>query len=183
MGNVCGIGGPIHDNFFFEKCQMARRNHRRMQTLGMNIVLQAYTGMVPRDIKRKDRDVPTIEQGKWKGIERPLIICPDSTYYVKYAKLFYECQKEVFGDITHFYAGDIGHEGGKLDKKKAKDSYRNVMESMLSFDKDAMWVVQCWAMNPNNLFTKSVKDYRDEPRLGLHLREGRVQARQNRYLH
>lgn len=180
MGNVCGIGGPVHDNFFFEKCQMARRNHRRMQALGMNIVLQAYTGMVPRDINRKDRDVPTIKQGKWKGIEQPLIVCPDSAYYVKYAKLFYECQKEVFGDITHFYAGDIGHEGGNLDKKKAKDSYCNVMESMLSFDKEAMWIVQCWAFNPNKLFTKSVKDYRDEHILMLDLNTEKINHNANK---
>ncbi len=181
MGNVCGIGGPVHDNFFFEKCQMARRNHRRMQALGMNIVLQAYTGMVPRDIKKKDRDVPTIEQGKWKGIEQPLIVNPDSAYYVKFAKLFYECQKEVFGDITHFYAGDIGHEGGKLDKGSAKDSYTNVMETLLQYDKDAMWVVQCWALNPNKLFTKSVKAYRDNHILMLDLNTEKINHNANNF--
>ncbi len=181
MGNVCGIGGPVHDNFFYEKCQMARRNHRRMQTLGMNVVLQAYTGMVPRDINKKDRDIPTIEQGKWKGIEQPLIVCPDSAYYLKLAKLFYECQKEVFGDITHFYAGDIGHEGGKLDKNKAKDSYTNVMASMLQYDKDAMWVVQCWALNPNKLFTKSVKDYRDNHILMLDLNTEKINHNANNF--
>ena len=179
MGNVCNIGGPVHDNFFYEKCQMARRNHRRMQTLGMNVVLQAYTGMVPRDINKKDRDIPTIEQGKWKGIEQPLIVCPDSAYYVKLAKLFYECQKEVFGDITHFYAGDIGHEGGKLDKNKAKDSYTNVMASILQYDKDAMWIVQCWALNPNKLFTKSVKDYRDNHILMLDLNTEKINHNAN----
>ena len=181
MGNVCGIGGPVHDNFFYEKCQMARRNHRRMQALGMNVVLQAYTGMVPRDINKKDRDIPTIEQGKWKGIEQPLIVCPDSAYYLKLAKLFYECQKEVFGDITHFYAGDIGHEGGKLDKSKAKDSYTNVMASMLQYDKDAMWVVQCWALNPNKLFTKSVKDYRDNHILMLDLNTEKINHNANNF--
>lgn len=181
MGNVCGIGGPVHDNFFYEKCQMARRNHRRMQALGMNVVLQAYTGMVPRDINKKDRDIPTIEQGKWKGIEQPLIVCPDSAYYLKLAKLFYECQKEVFGDITHFYAGDIGHEGGKLDKNKAKDSYTNVMASMLQYDKDAMWVVQCWALNPNKLFTKSVKDYRDNHILMLDLNTEKINHNANNF--
>lgn len=161
MGNICGIGGPVHDDFFFEKCELARKNHRRMQTLGMNVVLQAYTGMVPRDIRKKDRDVPVIPQGKWKGIERPLTVSPDSVSYSKYAKLFYECQREVFGDITHFYAGDICHEGGKLNNRKARDSYANVMESMLSFDKEAQWVVQCWSLNPNKTFTNAVKKYRN----------------------
>ncbi len=181
MSNICNIGGPIHDDFFFEKCYMARRNHRRMQVLGMNVVLQAYTGMVPRDIKKKDRDVEVIEQGKWKGIERPLIICPDSVKYVKYAQLFYECQKEVFGDITHFYAGDVCHEGGKLNKKTAKDSYKNVMESMLSFDKDAMWVVQCWSLNPNKVFTKAVKPYRENNILILDLNTDKINHNANRF--
>ena len=181
MGNVCSIGGPVHDNFFYEKCQLARRNHRRMQTLGMNVILQAYTGMVPRDISKKDSDIPTIEQGKWKGIEQPLIVSPDSAYYVKLAKLFYECQKEVFGDITHFYAGDIGHEGGKLRKNTAKESYKNVMETLLSYDKKAMWVVQCWALNPNKTFTKAVKDFREKHILMLDLNTEKINHNANSF--
>lgn len=179
MSNICSLGGPIHDDFFYEKCEMARENHRRMKALGMDIVLQAYTGIVPRDIQKKDREVPVIEQGKWKGIERPLIVSPDSVHYVKYAKLFYECQKEIFGDITHFFAGDVCHEGGKLNKKSAKESFGNVMESMLSFDKDAMWVVQCWAMNPTPLFTKSVKQYRDKHILMLDLNAEKINHNAN----
>lgn len=180
MSNICSIGGPIHDDFFFEKCEMARKNHRRMQVLGMNIVLQAYTGIVPRDIQKKDRDVPVIEQGRWKGIERPLIVNPDSVSYIKYAKLFYECQKEVFGDITHFYAGDICHEGGKLGKK-AKDAYTNVMESMLSFDKEAMWVIQCWSLNPNKTFTNAVKQYRDDHIMMLDLHFEKINNNANKF--
>ncbi len=180
MSNICGIGGPIHDDFFYEKCEMARKNHRRMQVLGMNVVLQAYTGIVPRDIQKKDRDVPVIEQGKWKGIERPLIVDPDSVSYIKYAKLFYECQKEVFGDITHFYAGDICHEGGKLGKK-AKDAYTNVMESMLSFDKEAMWVIQCWSLNPNKTFTNAVKQYRSNHIMMLDLHFEKINHNANKF--
>ena len=181
MSNICGIGGPIHDDFFFEKCELARKNHRRMQILGMNIVLQAYTGIVPRDIQKKDRDVPVIEQGKWKGIERPLIVSPDSVSYSKYAKLFYECQREVFGDITHFYAGDICHEGGKLNKKKAKESYKNVMESMLGFDKQAQWVVQCWSLNPNKTFTNAVKQYRNKNIIMLDLHFEKINHNANKF--
>ncbi len=179
MSNICSIGGPIHDDFFNEKCELARQNHRRMKVLGMDVVLQAYTGIVPRDIQKKDRDVPVIEQGKWKGIERPLIVSPDSVSYIKYAGLFYECQKEVFGDITHFYAGDVCHEGGKLNKTKAKESFSNVIESMLSFDKDAVWVVQCWAMNPTQLFTKSVKQYRQDHLLMLDLNAEKINHNAN----
>lgn len=180
MSNICGVGGPVHDDFFYEKCEMARKNHRKMQVLGMNIVLQAYTGMVPRDIQKKDRDVPVIEQGKWKGIERPLIVSPDSVSYIKYAKLFYECQKEVFGDITHFYAGDICHEGGKLGKK-AKESYTNVMQSMLQFDKEAIWVLQCWSLNPNKAFTNAVRQYRTNHIMMLDLHSEKINHNANKF--
>ncbi len=181
MSNICSVGGPIHDGFFYEKCELARKNHRRMQVLGMNVVLQAYTGIVPTDIQKKDRDVPVIRQGKWKGIERPLIVSPDSVSYIKYAKLFYECQKEVFGDITHFYAGDICHEGGKLNKKSAKEAYTNVMQSMLSFDKEAMWVLQCWSLNPNKQFTNAVKQYRDRHILMLDLHFEKINHNANKF--
>lgn len=181
MGNICSIGGPIHDDFFYEKCELARKNHRRMQALGMNIVLQGYMGIVPRNIHKHDKEVPVIEQGKWKGIERPLIVSPDSIVYSKYAKIFYESQKEVFGDITHYYAGDIGHEGGKLNKKKAKDSYTNVMQSMLDFDKDAMWIIQCWSLNPNKTFTNAVKEYRNNHIIMLDLHFEKINHNANRF--
>lgn len=169
MSNIHSVGGPLHDDFFFEKCELARKNHRRMKVLGMNVILQGYMGIVPNDIQKKDPDVSVIRQGRWKGLERPLIVSPDSMSYVKYAKLFYESQKEVFGDITHFYAGDLCHEGGKLNKKQAKESYANVIQSMLAFDKSAVWVVQCWALNPSKLFTSAVKPYRDDKIMMLDL--------------
>lgn len=169
MGNIYGIGGPLHDDFFFEKCELARKNHRRMKTLGMDIVLQAYTGMAPADIQKKDRDIPVIPQGKWNNLERPLLISPDSVSYIKYASLFYECQKEVFGDITHYYAGDVCHEGGTLGKANSKEIYTNIMQSMLSFDKEAVWVLQSWGENPSKQFTKTVKPYRDDHILLLDL--------------
>lgn len=169
MNNIYGIGGPLHDGFFAEKTELARKNHFRMKTLGMNVVLQAYTGMVPGDINKKDKDVPVIPQGRWNNLPRPLVVSPDSVSYVKYASLFYESQKEVFGDLTHYYAGDICHEGGTLGKAKAKDGFLNVMHGLLSADKDAVWVVQSWGDNPTRKFTKYLKPYRDDHILMLDL--------------
>lgn len=169
MSNMTGFGGPLHDDFFKERCDLARANHRRMKVLGMDVVLQGFMGSVPCDIKKKDRDVPVINQGYWNGFERPAMVSPDSVAFVKYAKLFYEAQKEVFGDITHFYAGDICHEGGRLGKADIKESYQNIIESMLSFDKDAVWVVQSWGENPTKKFTKYTKPFRDDHILMLNL--------------
>lgn len=169
MGNVYSIGGPIHDDFFADRCYIARKNHRRMKVLGMDIVLQGYMGTVPPDIRKKDREIPVISQGLWNGLPRPLLISPDSVSYIKYASLFYESQKEVFGDITHFYAGDICHEGGTLGDSQEKEAYLNIMQGMLSHDKEAVWVSQSWGNNPTPKFTKFLKPYRDEHILMLDL--------------
>lgn len=169
MANICTVGGPLHDDFFFEKTELARKNHLRMRTLGINVVLEAYTGMVPSDIQKKDRDIPVIPQGRWNQMERPLIVSPDSVAYIKYASLFYEAQEEVFGNISHYYAGDLCHEGGTMGKAKAKDAYQNVIHAMLSHDSNAVWVVQSWGDNPTKKFTKTVKNYRDEHILMLDL--------------
>ena len=169
MANISGVGGPLHDNFFYESCELARKNHRRMQILGMNVVLQAYNGMVPRDITKKAGDIPTIEQGLWNGLPRPLMIDPSSVSYVKYASLFYECQKEVFGDITKYFAGDICHEGGTLSGSNEKDVYMNFVGTLTKFKSDAVVIMQGWGENPTKSFIKYSKPFRDEHILMLDL--------------
>lgn len=161
MGNIYGTGGPLHDGFFAERCEIARINRRRMQILGITPVMQAYTGLIPPDIKKKDRDVPIIPQGRWNGIERPPIVNPDSASFMKYASLFYESQREVFGDGSHIYAGDLCHEGGSVGRAGSKEAGTAVMESMLAFDKEAVWLLQGWGDNPTRQFTKAMKPYRD----------------------
>lgn len=169
MANITGVGGPLHDNFFYEATELARKNHRRMQVLGIDVVLEAYNGMVPSDIAKKVRDIPTIEQGLWNGLPRPLMIDPASVSYVKYATLFYECQKEVFGDITNFFAGDICHEGGSLRGTNEKDVYMNFVGALTKFRRDAVVIMQGWGENPTKSFIKYSKPFRDEHVLMLDL--------------
>lgn len=169
MANITGVGGPLHDNFFYESAELARKNHRRMQVLGIDVVLEAYNGMVPSDIAKKVRDIPTIEQGLWNGLPRPLMIDPASVSYVKYATLFYECQKEVFGDITKFFAGDICHEGGSLKGTNEKDVYMNFVGALTKFRRDAVVIMQGWGENPTKSFIKYSKPFRDEHVLMLDL--------------
>jgi len=69
--------------------------------------------------------------------------------YDKYAKLFYECQKNVYGDVTHYYATDPFHEGGDTGDMSTSDVSSEVLNSMLEFDKDAVWVIQAWQGNPS----------------------------------
>lgn len=61
--------------------------------------------------------------------------------------MFYEKQKNVFGDVSHYYAVDPFHEGGKVGDLDVGNIYGEVQKEMLKSDADAVWVMQQWQGN------------------------------------
>lgn len=89
-----------------------------------------------------------MKQGGWCGLDRPDMIRTDGELYDQYAGLFYEAQEWAFGDTTDYYAADPFHEGGirPSDLSDATIS-AEVLESLLRYDSDAVWMVQAWWSN------------------------------------
>ena len=154
MANLSGFGGPVHDSWFEERTELARKNQQIMRNLGMQPVLQGYSGMVPTDIVSKatgayaltSNDI--IAQGSWCSFQRPAMLRTTSAAFDTYAELFYACQKEVYGDTSDYYATDPFHEGGNTGGMNASDISREVLTSMLAADADAVWIIQAWQGNP-----------------------------------
>ena len=149
MANMTGFGGPVHDSWFEERTTLARENQLSMRRLGMQPVLQGYSGMVPTDIKDYDKDAQVIVQGEWNAFKRPDMLVTTSDTFDEYAKLFYECQKEVYGSDSHYYATDPFHEGGNEGGMDIPQISKEVLTSMLEADKDAVWIIQSWQGNPS----------------------------------
>ena len=113
MANLSGFGGPVHDSWFEERTELARKNQQIMRNLGMQPVLQGYSGMVPTDITSKatgeyaltSSDI--IAQGSWCSFQRPAMLRTTSAAFDTYAELFYRCQKEVYGDTYRQQAGNF----------------------------------------------------------------------------
>ena len=148
MANLSGFGGPVHDSWFEERTELARENQLIMRKLGMQPVLQGYSGMVPTDIKNYDASAQIIEQGKWCSFQRPAMLVTTSEKFDEYAELFYACQKEVYGDVSDFYATDPFHEGGNTGGMSSTAIAKEVLTSMLEADEDAIWIIQAWQGNP-----------------------------------
>lgn len=156
MANLTGFGGPVHDSWFGRRTELARKNQLIMRKLGMQPVLQGYSGMVPVDIQ----DVASgeyalggndvIAQGSWCSFQRPYMLRTTNDAYDKYAALFYECQENVFGDISDYYATDPFHEGGNTGYMDISAMSRKVLASMMEHNPDAVWVIQSWQGNPSN---------------------------------
>ena len=157
MANLSGFGGPIHDSWFEERTELARKNQLSMRRLGMQPVLQGYSGMVPTNIREKDPTAEVIEQGTWCSFRRPDMLKTDSPSFTKYAKLFYQAQKEVYGESAHYYATDPFHEGGITGGLNPTVIAQKVLDEMLAADKDGIWIIQSWQGNPTTALLKGLE--------------------------
>ena len=161
MANLSGFGGPVHDSWFSERTELARKNHLIMQKLGMQPVLQGYCGMVPTDIKTKDPSADVIPQGQWCAFQRPSMLKTTGSSFADYAAKFYAVQKAVYGDVSHYYATDPFHEGGNTADMNPADISRIVLDDMLKADPDAVWIIQSWQGNPTTALLQGLGDKRN----------------------
>lgn len=161
MANIFGVGGPVHDNFFKDRTDLARKNHLFMKKMGMMPVLQGYMGVVPTDIKKYIPKIKVIKQGLWNGLLRPDMVRIDTPEYDELCKMFYDCQKDVFGDCTNYYAVDPFHEGGRSGSLNVEKAAKKMMKLMLENNKDSVWILQSWGENPSEKLLNGLADYKN----------------------
>ena len=162
MDNMEVIGGPVSDEWVAGRLEMARENQRWKLSLGMQTCLQGYAGMIPNNFGEY-QDVEILEQGTWCNLPRPDMIRTDGALYDTYADLFYKAQEWAFGDTSDYYAVDPFHEGGIRPSDLTDDAIAaNVLESLLKYDKDAVWMVQAWWDNPTNALLNGMGEYRED---------------------
>lgn len=161
MANLSGFGGPVHDSWFEERTELARQNQLIMRKLGMQPALQGYSGMVPNDINNYDESAEVIKQGTWCSFQRPDMLVTTSDTFDKYADLFYKAQKEVYGDVSDYYATDPFHEGGNTGGMSSKAIAQEVMDSMLKADANGVWIIQSWQGNPSSELLAGLEGNRD----------------------
>lgn len=155
MQNLYSVGGPLPESWFAERVELARQIHDRMQTYGIDPVIQGFGGQVPADFQQKNPKSVAASSGSWSGFAHPHMIKTYLTdedrnagkedYYQKVGTTFYEAQERIFGKVSHFYAVDPFHEGGTVPQGfNIVDIYRTVQQKMLDYDPQAVWVMQQW---------------------------------------
>ena len=158
MSNLFGFGGPVSDSWFEKRTQLARKNQLIMRKLGMKPILQGYSGIVPVNITSYDKEVEVIEQGLWCSFVRPNMIKTTSPSFKKYAMMFYEAQREVYGNVSNYYATDPFHEGGNIADMSARQIAKEVLQAMLLNDENSVWVIQAWEGNPSSELLEGIAE-------------------------
>ena len=160
MGNLENYGGSVSDQWILDTLEMARQNQRFMTVLGIRPCLQGFMGTLPTTFAEKagafltakgysDISSYMVAQGSWSGFTRPPLLKTTYDGYEELANVFYDTQKELYGDITDFYAGDLAHEGGVIPQDLSRSEMSGqILSHMLENDPDAVWIIQCWWGNP-----------------------------------
>ncbi len=173
MQNLYSIGGPLPDSWFEGRVELGRQIHDRMQTYGIDPVIQAFAGQVPDTFAEKNSGAVFTPECEWSGFTRPSILktflddddkaAGKVDYFQQVADVFYAKQKNIYGNVSHYYAADPFHEGGKTSEDTGDDTdgskrneelskiYAAVQKKMLEKDPEAIWVMQQWQTNLNSV--------------------------------
>lgn len=179
MQNMYSSGGPLPDAWFEQRVELGRKIHDRMQTYGITPVIPGFAGQVPETFARKNQGAVLTPIDNWCGYTRPSMLMtylPDMqqvegkpangkqvsgkqtngkqaqgrrNYFLQVAEVFYKKQKNVFGNVSDYYAVDPFHEGGNTGGLDIAGIYGEVQKAMLRSDPDAVWVMQQWQGNLN----------------------------------
>ncbi len=170
MDNMEIYGGGVPDGWVKERLESARRMQRWRLSLGMQTCLQGYAGMIPKNFSDYSPETPILDQGTWCGQDRPDMVRTDSAEYDTFSRLFYEAQDWAFGATSDYYAVDPFHEGGiRPSDLSDKIIAEEVMQSLLEYDADGVWVIQAWHSNPSNELLHGLGENKDEHALILDL--------------
>lgn len=163
MSNLSGFGGPVHDSWFEDRTELARKNQLAMRKLGMQPILQGYSGMVPVDVESKDPNTKgkVITQGTWNAFTRPSMLKTNTPIFNEYAEKFYRIQKDVFGDVSDYYATDPFHEGGNTAGMNMTEISKIVLDEMLKADDQSVWIIQSWQANPTPALLAGIADRKE----------------------
>jgi alpha-N-acetylglucosaminidase len=149
MGNLEGWGGPVTQRMIDERVALQKKILARMRELGIEPVLQGFYGMVPASLSQKFPQAKIVEQGKWGGFRRPLILLSTDPFFVRLASIYYEEIRKVYGPVRYF-GGDLFHEGGSTAGLDVTAIAAGAQHAMMQANPQAIWVLQDWQDNPKD---------------------------------
>ena len=140
MNNLEGWGGPLPISWYGQQEKLQKQILRRMKEYGMRPVLPGYCGMIPSFLS----DAP---KQYWNKYVRPSILLPSDEQFAKYARMFYEETKKLYGEAD-FYSMDPFHEGSLPKGVDIGEMGKYILSAMKQAAPQAKWVIQGWGANP-----------------------------------
>ncbi len=149
MGNLQGEGGPVHPDIIRREAELGRFLVQRALELGMQPVLQGYTGMLPSRLPQERAGGRVLPQGQWvAGYERPAVLDPASPAFPAMAARWYRLLEKHYGHRAAAFCGDLFHEGGNTAGCDIRACAQSIQRAMQQASPGSTWFLQAWGRNP-----------------------------------
>lgn len=157
MNNLEGWGGPLPLSWYSQQEKLQKQILKRMKEFGMYPVLPGYSGMCPSFESTASEAEGAASSGEsnqsslqlWNGFTRPGVLYPGDKRFEKYAKVFYEETKKLYG-TADYYSIDPFHEASNLPEDlDIGEAGKEILKAMKQYGNEhSTWVVQGWSENP-----------------------------------
>ncbi|KAM0145472.1 hypothetical protein ACHAQE_011257 [Botrytis cinerea] len=152
FGNIQGSwGGTIPLAWIEDQHLLQKKIVQRMVELGITPVLPAFTGFVPRDLRRVAPNANIINGSDWGNLfpfeySNDTFLYPIDPLFKTLQHTFLSLQSEYYGNVSHIYTLDQFNENlpASGDPLYLGNISRGTYDSLQSFDSNATWMLQGW---------------------------------------
>ena len=149
MNNLTGFCGKLPAWWYERSLELGRKINARFQELGIQPLLPAFSGSVPKSFAARHPEARIVPQGIWcAAYERPQLLLPEDPMFDSMADRYYALQKELLQTQTAYFSADPFHEGGSEEGIDKEVYTRRVYAAMERANPQAVWVFQGWILNP-----------------------------------
>ncbi len=154
-GVMEGVGAPFPPERIDEEARLGRWIVREMRALGMEPMLQGFTGLLPNASTNVICGVPwpdarIYDQGRWAGgLKRPVLLDATTDAYSKLAKVWYRRLFEVYGiSDPKYFVGNLFSEGGIAEGVDCGKIAAAMQREQQAASPGATWCISCWGRAP-----------------------------------
>lgn len=152
FGNIQGSwGGSLPFSWIEDQHLLQKKIVQRMVELGITPVLPAFTGFVPRELRRVAPGANIINGSDWGDLfpveySNDTFLYPTDPLFATLQHKFLSLQAEYYGNVTHIYTLDQYNENNPAsgDLSYLANVSRGTYESLQSFDPNVVWMLQGW---------------------------------------
>lgn len=144
LGSMEGWGGPYQQGMIDRQCKLQQRILHRLKELGIEPIMQGFSGLVPNYFHELFPKAKTVNQGTWAGgIKRQILLDSQDSLYKKYSTLFYDYSYKYYGKHK-FYSFDLFHEGGIITGIDLPRTANDALNAMRQNNPQSIWLMQAW---------------------------------------
>lgn len=151
MGNVNSHDGPLPQSYIDASAVLQKQLIERMMQLGMDPIVPAFSGFVPKAYKRLYPEAKLLDVKGWCNFpdtNQAYILPPGSSDFVNIGRRFIQEYQTAYGKV-HYYLADLFNENevpvSEANRYTELAGFgKSVYDAINSADPQGIWVMQGW---------------------------------------